>query len=386
VINLIFIGESYLGGMAGSKRIQNIIHPFLEDSEFTISNLVFIPTGQPKTIIPTDSKVKIEQLRYSSNPITLFVFFWKGVRYLRKSKISKTKNVLYCYDTPNILTYPFLLFAKWLGYKTIVDIVEDYSLVDKQKLRFVGKAKLAFQNRILKSISSYCNGVIALSFYLKKHMEDIVKNRVPVFYFPITVNMNNFYSATPVEKQKIKLFYGGSFGHKDGVLLLLQVFERLATKFNNVDLILTGKPPKAGMKEVEDFLQNTSFKDRIHYLGYLNDKEYYETMRQCDVFLATRINSEYANAGFPFKLGEMLATGKPVVTTKVGDINKYLTHKVNAMVVEPGSFDEIYNAIEFLILNPESQVKIGLLGKEVAEENFDAHKKASDLKKFIEAI
>jgi len=372
--------------MAGSKRIQNIIHPFLEDSEFTISNLVFIPTGQPKTIIPTDSKVKIEQLRYSSNPITLFVFFWKGVRYLRKSKISKTKNVLYCYDTPNILTYPFLLFAKWLGYKTIVDIVEDYSLVDKQKLRFVGKAKLAFQNRILKSISSYCNGVIALSFYLKKHMEDIVKNRVPVFYFPITVNMNNFYSATPVEKQKIKLFYGGSFGHKDGVLLLLQVFERLATKFNNVDLILTGKPPKAGMKEVEDFLQNTSFKDRIHYLGYLNDKEYYETMRQCDVFLATRINSEYANAGFPFKLGEMLATGKPVVTTKVGDINKYLTHKVNAMVVEPGSFDEIYNAIEFLILNPESQVKIGLLGKEVAEENFDAHKKASDLKKFIEAI
>lgn len=372
--------------MAGSKRIQNIINPFLEDSDFTISNLAFIPTGQPKTIIPSDSKVKIEQLRYSSNPFTLFVFFWKGLLYLWKSKIGKTKNVLYCYDTPSVLTYPFLLFAKWFGYISIVDIVEDYSLVDKSKLSFSGRAKLAFQNRILKSIGTYCNGVITISFYLKRHMEDIVKDRIPVFYFPITVNLNNFRSIDSTPKETIKMFYGGSFGHKDGVLLLLHVFEKLAIKYKNVDLILTGKPPKAGMKDVENYLKQTELKGRINYLGYLNDREYYLTMVNCDVFLATRINSKYANAGFPFKLGEMLATGKPVVTTQVGDVDKYLTHKVSAMVVKPGSFEELYNAIEFLINNPESRKEIGSAGRIVAEENFDAHKKAGNLKKFIERI
>lgn len=386
MINLIFIGESYLGGMAGSKRIQNIIRPFLEDGDITISNLVFIPANQPKAISPTDSNVKIEQLIYSSNPFTLFVFFWKGMLFLKKSKINKEKNIVYCYDTPSVLTYPFLLLAKWFGYKSIVDIVEDYSLVDKSKLRFTGKAKLAFQNRILKSIRTYSHGVVVLSFYLKKHMQDIVKNKIPVFYFPITVNLNNFHSIDYSETGTIKLFYGGSFGHKDGVLLLLQVFEKLTVKFNNVDLILTGKPPKAGMKDVEDYMLHTALKGRIHYLGYLNDREYYQTMGKCDVFLATRINSEYANAGFPFKLGEMLATGKPVVTTQVGDINKYLTHKVSAMVVKPGSIEELYDAIEFLILNPESRKKIGLAGRVVAEDNFDAHKKAGDLKKFIESI
>lgn len=35
--------------------------------------------------------------------------------------------------------------------------------------------------------------------------------------------------------------------------------------------------------------------------------------------------SEYANASFPFNLGEYLAIGNPVIATKVSDIEMCLT-------------------------------------------------------------
>ena len=43
--------------------------------------------------------------------------------------------------------------------------------------------------------------------------------------------------------------------------------------------------------------------------GFLLEDEYYKILPHSDVLLMTRINSKYANAGFPFKLGEYLASG-----------------------------------------------------------------------------
>lgn len=371
--------------MAGSKRIQNIINPLLEDFNIQISNIVFYNNSN-KIAIRDSCKVKIIPIRYGANLFTMFTFYWKGWNCLRKIKKADSKNVVYCYDTPNILTFPFLLGGKVFGYKVVADIVEDYSLIQSSQLSRLGRLKLIVQNKLVKKIGSYCSGIIVLSDYLKDQMERLTKKKIPVIYYPITVNLNYFKSEQKEQNNSVKLFYGGSFGIKDGVLFILEAFAKLSEKHSHLELVLTGKPPKAGMKEVEDFIANSGVKNKIHYLGYLSDEEYYKTMNGCDVFLATRINSKYAHAGFPFKLGEMLATGKPVIATKVGDIEKYLTDNVNAIVIDPDSANQIYDAIELLILSPELRTEIGANGRKVAEMYFDAYKKSSELKHFIENV
>src|SRR5690606_21211749 len=113
---------------------------------------------------------------------------------------------------------------------------------------------------------------------------------------------------------------------------------------------------------------------KIVFLGYLDSEEYYKVLNSCDIFCMPRNNSLFANAGFPFKLGEFLATGKGVVATKVGDVSQYLTNMENAMLIEPESVDEIVKAIEYLVLNTDEIARLGDSAIGVARENFDSDK------------
>jgi glycosyltransferase involved in cell wall biosynthesis len=88
----------------------------------------------------------------------------------------------------------------------------------------------------------------------------------------------------------------------------------------------------------------------------------------------TRIKSDHAATGFPFKLGEFLATGKAVIATNVGDVSKYLLNDVNSIVISPNSSDQIVSAITSLIENPEKIKQLGAKGRETAETFFDSQK------------
>lgn len=55
--------------------------------------------------------------------------------------------------------------------------------------------------------------------------------------------------------------------------------------------------------------------------GRFNEKEYYQELANADVLLMIRTNSSFANAGFPYKLGEYIATQNPVICTNVSDIS-----------------------------------------------------------------
>ena len=383
-INIIFLGESYLGGMAGSKRIQNIINPFLKMGDVTISNLII---ANPNETIDADfygtkNKVKYRIINFTTNPLSFFNFYYSGFKFIAASKINESRNILYCYDNPTAFNFLFILFAKSKKMKIVVDMVEDYNLLDKKKLLFTQKIKIFIQNILLNNLNLYTDAVIVISEYLKNFTEKIVKKKAPVYYLPIMVDKLQILPSIK-ESNGLKIFYGGSFGEKDGVICLLKAFEKVSCKFPNAQMILTGRPAKAGMHEVLQYIENSGVKEKIKFLGYLNDSEYYSTMSNCDIFCATRINSNYANAGFPFKLGEMLATGKPVVTTYIGDIPKYLENKKNAIMVEPGSVDEIANGLIFLIENPERAAEIGEEGKKVVLEFFNATIEVEKLKLFL---
>ena len=148
-------------------------------------------------------------------------------------------------------------------------------------------------------------------------------------------------------------------------------------------MVLTGKPPKAGMNSILQFIDNSPSKSAIIFKGYLDDDKYYKTLCESDILCMNRVNSAYANAGFPFKLGEMLATEKPVIATKVGNINDLLSNQENAILIEPNSVEELTEAIKYLISNPKKAKKIGIQGKLIAKENFDSDIISIKLAKFL---
>ena len=109
-------------------------------------------------------------------------------------------------------------------------------------------------------------------------------------------------------------------------------------------------------------------------MGFLSISDYYATLNSCDIFCMTRINSRFANAGFPFKLGEFLATGKGVIATNVGDVSSYLEDGVNALLISPNTVNELANAILTFINEPGKIKLLGAGARKTAETNFDSEK------------
>ena len=73
--------------------------------------------------------------------------------------------------------------------------------------------------------------------------------------------------------------------------------------------------------------------------------------------------------GFPRTIWEALANSLAVITTKVGGIPFFLTHSVNAFLIEPKRVNEFVLGIKTIISDKDLRVSLIKNGLDVAKEN-----------------
>jgi len=370
-LNLVFVGVSAVEGMAGTKRVKNFIS-HLKKNKIVISN-----------IINTHSKDEIQRISHCDNvrymfignkiPVLgIFVSLIIGLVTLIILRKRKYKNILYNYGSPDIKNILYLVFAKLIGYRIVIDIVEDVEFVTDFKGP-LSKIRFKSSQLFLKRIYLFAYACIVISNHLLYKLNNYSKGRIPVYLIPVSVDFCKIIDSKqrPIESN-LRIFYGGSFGTKDGIDILIGAFERLISNKHSLELIICGKGSDRDEKRLFEQVNKSSAKRRIKFLGFLAEDEYYKELYISHIFCMTRINTEYANAGFPFKLGEFLATGKAVIASEIGDVPLYLTDKQNALLIDPDSIDQLYNAILYLINNPQKISEIGGNGYATARKYFNA--------------
>jgi len=355
--------------MASSQRVKNLIDGLLLSYNVSVSNITF----NANNIYACNDKVKLINLSYSlKNPFSFMSFYCQAYKALCEIQKRDAINVLYFYGYPTIETIWIIKKAKRLGYFIVFDIVEKLHAFDLSKASWRSKFKYFTARKMLKQIPKQGNLCFAISHTLVDYCTDICKQKIPVVHLPISVNEEYVFSFKK-EKNKddiIRIFYGGSFGFKDGIDLLIQGFSKAAVTLNDIELILTGKVSRQMQDSLDALIQQSPVADRIHYLGCLTIEKYYENMVNMDILCMTRVNSDFANAGFPFKLGEYLASGNAIISTRTTDIEKYLTHKKNAYIIDPDSAGAIADAIVELITDKKLMSAIAKEAPNVAKQFF----------------
>lgn len=377
--NVVFVGNFlYPRGMAETRRIQNAID-FLKSRGYSVSVLLLrqshlgrdenhlsgIHHGTPYSTIGHDVRLDWRL------PFALTKYLYCGLAYLTRQWRRHHKNIIYVYMEPNIENVVFLLYARLLGYRMVVDITEDYYFLGTDSHVF-SRIKAKTSEFFARHINFFANSVIVISSRLYNKFQGMYGNRIPVHLLPISVDFGRFSKTATAFHDPIRILYAGSFAEKDPVEHLIAAFETVCKTYDNILLILTGKMVTGSrMKSIEEKIAASPFRNRIDYRGYLEEAEFYRVLNESDIPCMVRTGSGYANAGFPFKLGEYLATGKPVIASKVGDVPEYLEDRKSALLVEADSVDSIANALDFLIAHPREALEIGARGLEVARRNFD---------------
>ena len=390
-INLVFMGGfTYPHGMAGTKRIQNAINALKEYPDIATRVILQRQSSEHNILSGVHQGTPYETVMGNLLRARMFValplLYYRTIAALKRALRPDHKNVIYFYGPLFLESGVPLSYAQRLGYKIVFDVIEDYGLAKEVSRSFYHDMRGHLANRLSSRIKDLSAGIIVISSHLEEKCGMLTQGKVPVHYMPISVDMSFFPQKPSRVKSIISIFYAGSFGKKDGLPVLLDAFDKLAGRYRNVHLVLTGRGDREAMKEILVRMEVSPHKDRIEFKGYLDEKDYYSLLNNADIPCMTRVDLPYAHAGFPFKLGEFLATGKPVIASRVSDVDRFLVNGHNAMLVQPGSSTEVCEAVEFLINNPESAEAIGVRGREVAESFFDYRQQGKALFTFLENL
>jgi glycosyltransferase involved in cell wall biosynthesis len=187
---------------------------------------------------------------------------------------------------------------------------------------------------------------------------------VHLLEIPILVDVNEFVPSATSPYAKSVLFAGAP-AYDDTLRFLLTAMEGVWARHPDCTLVITG-----GATESTIGSGATGKNEKIRYAGFLERSLLLQEYSASSVLAIPLFDDIRSHARFPTKLGEYLASGRPVVTNQVGEIKRYLEDGMSASVTPPGNAVAYANAICRILDDPAKGQEMGRNGRRVAEQHF----------------
>ena len=211
-----------------------------------------------------------------------------------------------------------------------------------------------------------------------EHMKDIDSARVRVLY-----------NAIP-EALTQALVSGGAQPAKTSAPMLLSVCALVrGNQFKGIDTVIEALPlvleripdlqyVVVGEGEIrpklEAFAAKAGVAANVRFAGEVSDAELVELYRQCDVFALPSRGQELRGAiggeGFGRVYVEAALAARPVVGSCAGGAREAVLDGKTGYLVEPGSVDDLAEAVLALLNDRERAAAMGAAGRKWALENF----------------
>ncbi len=232
------------------------------------------------------------------------------------------------------------------------------------------------------------DGIALMTKTLLNHFESFPKPLPKLMHLPMTVDLKRFEQPkTSLEKfESPYIAYVGVMNDaKDGVSLLIKAFNLIKDKFVRHKVYLVGSW-NYDTPIHERLIKKFELENRIIWMKEYSSDLIPNIICNADLLVLPRPDSKQAKGGFPTKLGEYLATGKPVCATRVGEIPNYLTDNQSVFFAEPGSVESFAKAMERALSNTDNAIFVGANGRKVAEKEFNKITQAKKLFDFLREL
>jgi glycosyltransferase involved in cell wall biosynthesis len=230
--------------------------------------------------------------------------------------------------------------------------------------------------------------IVLMTKTLYNHYKLFPDPKPKLLHLPMTVDLFRFDKNmnTSIGRHGLNIpyvcFVGVMNNAKDGVDILINAFAKISPIFPDLTLYLFGFHHYDSPGHLQ-LIKMLGLEDKIFYKGAITREEIPNVLMSAELLALPRPDSKQAQGGFPTKLGEYLATGKPVCVTKVGEIPDYLKDEVSAFMADPGDVDSFANSMIRALTNPELAKIVGENGRKVAEQHFNMGIQAEKLYHFL---
>lgn len=167
-----------------------------------------------------------------------------------------------------------------------------------------------------------------------------------------------------------------------GQSYLIEACRRLRSGGVELTCHLVGDGPDRSVLErqaVESGLQ-----DEIRFHGACTRSEVAELLATADVAVAPSVPTPCGRReGIPVVLMEAMASGLPVVASRISGIPELVDHEVSGLLVEPRAPDEIALALRRLQADPGLRERLGAAGRLKVEREFSLDTNAAELARYF---
>lgn len=148
-------------------------------------------------------------------------------------------------------------------------------------------------------------------------------------------------------------------------------------KRNDVMFLIAGDGDEE--KRLKDLVIELSIEDNVHFLGYVKDN--FSFFNAIDINTLTSVSES-----FPYVILEGAKMNKPVISTKVGGVNKVVNDDYSGYLIDVGDYNDLSNKILTLV---ENKGLVETMGKNLymnVKENFSYSSMARTHIKIYEEI
>lgn len=210
---------------------------------------------------------------------------------------------------------------------------------------------------IFKLVLKNADAVIALTEDMKKAIKKIYNRDVLVI--PNGIDLEKFKDLSKVtlrkgwkieDEEKILTFVGTLRPFK-GVEYLIRAMKIIRQKNADARLMLVGNGENR--EKLEKLVKELILEEYVRFIGKVQNEEVPEYMVASDIFILPSLSE-----GFPVTVLEAMASGLPIIVTRVRGLQEIIKDGENGFLVEPKNPEQIAEKVLMLLEDEELRERI----------------------------
>ncbi len=301
--------------------------------------------------------------------INLFSGIFKLLAYLHRENSKNKIDAMLLYGTYlNSLNLLLAAISKFRNtiYVFSLDEYPDHIIYPEAK-RFY--SRVLFEKVFIRRFDF----ILVISKVLVEYCTSIGMHKEKILFFPLTAT--EWTGKVTLSRTHNYFFYSGfnrtRRGHhsyeKDDPKTLFKAFAGLSEIFPNVKLVIAGQLDPLLQKLADD----CNLLDKITFTGKIPDEEYHGYINNALALVIPRPGNPKSDASIPFRLGEYLLTGNPVIVAQTRELNSILNDGEHLFFYTPGDVSDLQKKIELILEDQFLAKTIGRNGKLIASEIFN---------------
>lgn len=215
---------------------------------------------------------------------------------------------------------------------------------------------------VLKDVCQYAKAVTCVTHRLAEILSDICPRSYDVFYNSIIQYPDAITHSSVVND--IQLVADLREYYKKGGPILLRALNEFDKGLLKV--IFLGNRPQLNVLRDQELIDSLLASGVIEFRGYLEHSQILEILKTSSAFIQAS-----PTEGCPNMLIEALATGCPVIASRVGVAKEVLKHKQTAYLFDPWSVSELVDGIRWLKTYSEEAILCAVEAKNLCHQYFN---------------